>query len=97
LNGLATLENSPQEPSPHLVLVRFGIRIIILTTFAALSGVGFGSSFAALAAMASVLCTVVATVRREAVFPNTLNHWDEATAYAMLYFLTLGIGLSSPT
>jgi len=94
---LATLKNLPQEPSSYLVLVRFGVRIIILTTFAALSGAGFGRSFAALAAMASVVCTVIATARREAVFPHTLNHWDEAAAYAALYFLTLGLGLSSPT
>ena len=90
------LKNPPQDPSPNLVLVRFGVRIIILTTFAALGGAGFGRSFAALSAMSSILCTVVATIRREAVFPHTLNHWDEAAAYAALYFLTVGLGLSSP-
>lgn len=93
---MAKLENPPHEVSPHLVLARFGIRIIILTTFAALGGAGFGRSFAALSAMSSILCAVVASIRREAVFPRTLNHWDEAAAYAALYFLTVGLGLSSP-
>jgi hypothetical protein len=35
-------------------------------------------------------------VKREAPFPRTLNHWDEAMAYAALYFLTVGLGLSAP-
>ena len=93
---MAKLENPPRELSPYLVLARFGVRIIILTTFAALGGAGFGKSFAALSAMSSILCAAVATIRREAVFPRTLNHWDESAAYAALYFLTVGIGLSSP-
>ena len=90
----------PQTPlrelSPYLVLARFGIRIIILTTFAAFGGVGFGKSFAALSAMSSVLCAIVATVRREQAFARTLNHWDEALAYAAFYVLTVALGLSSP-
>jgi hypothetical protein len=78
------------------VLLRFCIRITILTTFAALGGAGFGRSLAALSAMAAILCSVVATLRREAVFPRSLNHWDESVAYAALYFLTVGFGLTSP-
>jgi hypothetical protein len=93
---LAQPQTPRQELSPYLVLARFGIRIIILTTFAALGGVDFGKSFAALSAMSSVLCAVVATVRREQAFARALNHWDEALAYASLYFLSIGLGLSSP-
>ena len=93
---MAKPENPPRELSPHLVLVRFGIRITILTTFAALGGAGFGTSLAALSAMAAILCSVAAAVQREVVFPRSLNHWDEALAYAALYFLTVGLGLSSP-
>jgi len=85
-----------RELSPYLVLARFGVRIIILTTFAAFGGVGFGKSFAALSAMSSVLCAIVATVRREQAVAPTLNHWDEALAYAALYFLAVALGLSSP-
>jgi hypothetical protein len=93
---LAQPQTPPRDLSPYLVLARFGVRIVILTVFAALGGVGFGRSFAALSAMSSVLCAIVASVRREEPFPGTLNHWDEALAYAALYFLAVGLGLSSP-
>jgi len=46
--------------------------------------------------MAALLCTVVATVRREAMLSRALNHWDEAIAYAALYFLLVTLNLSSP-
>jgi hypothetical protein len=82
--------------SPYLVLVRFCMRIIILIIFAAFSSAGFGVSLTALLAMAALLCTVVATVRREAMFSRPLNHWDEAIAYAALYFLLVSLNLSSP-
>jgi hypothetical protein len=93
---VAELENSSREMSPYLVLFRFGMRIVILTTFAAFGGVSFGTSMAALTAMAAILCTVVATVRRETIFSRALNHWDEAVAYAGLYFLFVTLNLSAP-
>jgi len=93
---LAELGHSSRELSPYLVLIRFGVRITILITFAAFSSAGFGASLAALLAMASILCTVVATVRREAIFSRALNHWDEALAYAALYFLLVSFNFSSP-
>jgi len=93
---LAELKHSSRELSPYLVLIRFCMRIIILITFAAFGSVGFGVSLAALLAMASILCTVVATVRRETLFSRALNHWDEAVSYAALYFLFVTVNLSSP-
>jgi hypothetical protein len=93
---LAELGRSSQQLSPYLVLIRFFMRIVILITFAAFSSVGFGLSLAAMLAMAALLCTVVATVRREAMFSRALNHWDEAVAYAALYFLLVSLNLSSP-
>jgi len=30
------------------------------------------------------------------MFSRALNHWDEAVAYAALYFLCVGLNLSSP-
>ncbi len=65
-------------------------------TFAAFGSVGFGNSLAALLAMSAILCAVVATLRREAAFQRTLNHWDEAMAYAALYFASVGLGLATP-
>lgn len=78
------------------MLLRFCLRTIILTTFAAFGSIDFGNSLAALLAMSSILCAVVATVGREAAFPRTLNHWDESTAYAALYFASVGFGLATP-
>jgi hypothetical protein len=93
---LAQPQNLPREFGPRQVLLRFCIRTIILVTFAAFGRIGFGNSLAALLAMSSVLCAVVATIRRETAFPNTLNHWDESMAYAALYFASVGLGLASP-
>jgi hypothetical protein len=94
---LANIQNPPRELGSRRALVRFGIRTIILVAFAALNNtVGFGQSFAALSAMSAILCAVLAMVRREAAFPGALNHWDEALAYAALYFLSVATNLSSP-
>jgi hypothetical protein len=64
--------------------------------FAAFGSVGFGNSLAALLAMSSILCTVVAVVRREEIFSRTLNHWDEATIYAALYFASIALSAANP-
>jgi hypothetical protein len=93
---LAKQKNPPRELSSQVVLARCVMRISILLTFALLGSAGFGTSFAALSAMASPLCAIIAVVRREAAFRHSLNHWDEAAAYAALYFLTVGVGLSAP-
>jgi hypothetical protein len=93
---LAQLQSPSRELSPRLVLIRFCVRLAILLAFAAFGSVGFGKSLAALLAMSAILCIVVAMARREGVFPRALNHFDEALVYGALYFLTVGIGLSSP-
>jgi len=85
-----------REFSPYLVLARFTVRITILMAFAAFGSIGFGNSLAVLLAMSTILCAVVASIRREAIFSRTLNHWDEAMAYAALYFASIGLGLANP-
>jgi hypothetical protein len=93
---VARIENPPRELNPRQVLLRFGIRIGILTAFAAFGSVDFGRSLVALLAMSAILCSVVAAIRREAAFSYALNHWDEAVIYAALYFLCAASSLSSP-
>ena len=88
--------NPPRELNPYLVLARFGVRLTILIAFAAFGSIGFCNSLAALLAMSAVLCAIVAAIRREAAFPRTLNHWDEAIIYAALYFLSVRLGLATP-
>jgi uncharacterized membrane protein YcaP (DUF421 family) len=71
------------------VVVRFGLRIIILVIFASFAGIGFGRSLAALLWMSTILSAVVGAVRREPLFGTTLNHWDETAAYAALCCLAV--------
>jgi hypothetical protein len=71
------------------VMVRFGLRIVILAIFASFGGIGFGRSLATLLWMSTVFSAVVGAVRREPLFDITLNHWDETAAYAALCCLTI--------
>ena len=93
---MAQMQRLPREFDPRRVFLRFGIRMVILVTIAAFGSIGFGRSLAALLAMSAILCVVLALVRREAIFQSALNHWDEAIAYAALYFLSVAVNLSSP-
>jgi hypothetical protein len=84
---LAQLPNLPQEVRSTQVLVRFGLRIIILVIFAAFGSIGFGRSLAALLGMSIILSAVIGTMRREPPFGVVLNYWDETVAYAALFSL----------
>jgi hypothetical protein len=92
---LPPVPNLPRELASTQVLFRFGIRIIILTGFAAFSHIGFGKSLAALLGMTMILCAIVGTIRREVPFGRVLNHWDEALSYAALYCLINGVAASA--
>ena len=69
------------------MLVRFGLRIVILVVFAAFGNIGFGRSLAALLWMSIILSAVIGTMRREPPFDAALNHWDETVGYAALFSL----------
>ncbi len=70
------------------VLVRFFLRIAVLSVFAALGSVSFTRSMAALLWLSAILCVVAGSLRRETLFDSALTHWDEGVAYAALYCLT---------
>lgn len=76
------------------MLIRFCVRLLILVLFAIFSSIGFGRSLAALLWMATILCAVIAVVRREPPFDSVLNHWDETVAYAALCMLVSGLNQS---
>jgi hypothetical protein len=76
--------NMPAELKSARALVRFGLRMIILSVFATLAGAGFARSFVALSWMSAMFCIIVGTVKREAIFDSFLTHWDEAAAYGAL-------------
>ena len=42
--------------------------------------------------MATVLCAVIAGIRRERLLDHDLNHWDEMAAYGALCALTRALG-----
>jgi hypothetical protein len=81
-HGADKAHNSPPSNSAH-VLLRFGYRVIVLCTFAAISTNGFGTMLAALLAFSTIYCAAIAAMRREAVFGPVLTYWDEAAAYAL--------------
>jgi hypothetical protein len=72
------------------VIVRFGVRMIVLSAFAAFGSIGFGTSLTALLWMSTLLCAIAASVKRELPFYDDLNHWDEMVAYAALCCLIGG-------
>ena len=93
---MAQLENSPRALKSVHVILRFFVRIMILVAFSSFGSVEFIRSLAALAAMSTLLCAVLATAKREAFCGGELNYWDEAVAYAALYCLIGGINLPAP-
>jgi hypothetical protein len=90
------LPNLPREMRSNQVLIRFGLRMIILIVFAALGGIGFGNSLAALLWMSITLCAVAGVMKREPPLEGVLNHWDEAVAYAAIFFLVSGFNHPIP-
>jgi hypothetical protein len=73
------------------VLIRFGVRLLILVVFAMFGSVGFGRSLAALLWMSTILSAVIAVMRRELPFDGALNHWDETVTYAAICMLVSGL------
>ena len=85
---------SPNPDIPHdlvsaQVLVRFLLRIVILSICAALGRQGFGKTIEPLLTLATCYCIFIGGIRREAPLGHVLTHYDEAAAYA------LGAGLAS--
>jgi hypothetical protein len=78
------------------VLVRFGLRMVILVIFASFGGIGFGKSLAALLWMSAVLSAAVGILKREPSFDAALNHWDESAVYAALCCLISACNHAAP-
>jgi hypothetical protein len=93
---LAQLPNLPRQLKSAQVIVRFGLRMIILILFATFGSIGFGRSLAALLWMSAILSAVIGAMRREPPFDSALNHWDETVAYAALCCLASGFNQAAP-
>jgi hypothetical protein len=93
---LAQFPNIPQQLLSIRILIRFFVRMIILVAFAAFSSIGFSRSLAALLGMSAFLSVVMGAVKHERPFDTALNYWDEAVAYAALFYMVSGFNHSAP-
>ncbi|WP_315775898.1 hypothetical protein [Bradyrhizobium sp. SZCCHNR1047] len=87
---LLSADKATELPAAR-VLLRFLLRMLVLILFAAFGSIGFGLSLAALLWMTTILCAVLATLRRERVFAASLNHWDEMIGYTALYCAVMAL------
>ena len=92
----AQLPNLTRELRSTQVIVRFGLRMIVLVIFAAFASVGFDRSLTVLLWMSAMLSTVLATLERDGPLDAALNHWDEAMAYAALCCLISSFDHTAP-
>ena len=84
------LPDFPRKLESAQVLIRFGVRLLVLIVFAMFGSIGFGRGLAALLWMSTILGAVVAVIRREPPLDTILNHWDEAVTYAAMCMLVSG-------
>ena len=75
---------TPHQFSSTQVLLRFALRLVAFSVFAAIGAAGFRTMFPTLMGLSAIYCTVAATVRGEAMFGRVLTHWDEAAGYGAL-------------
>jgi hypothetical protein len=88
---LAQHRNLPGEWRSTQMIVRLGLRLLIIAAFASFGSIGFARGFAALPWMSTILCAVVGIIKHERPFDVALNHWDEAAAYAALFCLARAV------
>jgi uncharacterized ion transporter superfamily protein YfcC len=72
--------------------MRFGLRLLVLVAFAGFGSIGLNQGLMALFWMATVLCALIAGIRRERFLDHHLNHWDEMAAYGALCALARSLG-----
>ena len=80
----------PLDPSVPVVAKRFGVRLLILSFFAALPlshGWGFATMFVALTGINALTCFFAALLLREKLNTGALNHYDEALGMAALFLI----------
>lgn len=65
-------------------LMRFMLRLAILSAFAMFGGEGFGRTLAALLLFGSFYCAVAALIRGDHPGGRVLCNWDESAAYGAI-------------
>lgn len=74
----------PPDLETARTLVRFGIRVMILTGFSMIGNHGFIGTLASFLVLAVLFCAGVAAIKRESPLGPALTHWDEAAAYGLI-------------
>jgi hypothetical protein len=82
----------PLQLSSAQVLIRFGLRAVLLAAFASVGSQGFAKTLMSLLVLSAIFCAIVATMRRELLLGPVLTHWDEAAAYAGFAGLVSAVG-----
>jgi hypothetical protein len=72
-----------RQLSSSQVVVRFALRLALLSTFA-VGHEGYAGTLAGFLLLSAVCCAAVGAARREAVFGPVLTHWDEAAVYGLV-------------
>ncbi|QRM34382.1 hypothetical protein [Microvirga sp. VF16] len=79
------------EASRH-VIVRFGLKLAVFLIICGLqTGSGGPTLFFEVAALAAVLCIVLALHARERPMDTSLNYWDEAVVFGLVSRLGSGM------
>jgi hypothetical protein len=66
------------------VMLRFGLRMAAILAFAVVGGIGFERGLTVMLWMSTILSGVIAAFDHEEPLAASLNHWDEAMAFAAL-------------
>jgi hypothetical protein len=66
------------------VLIRFGMRMVILTGYSFLGNQGFAATFGGFLVLAVLYCACAGAISRDEPFGPALTHWDEAAAYGFI-------------
>ena len=69
------------------VLVRAGLRLILMAAFAAFGNQGFATTVSVLLALAAIYCACAGAMRREPIGGRVLTNWDEAAIHTLLAHL----------
>lgn len=76
--------NVPRNLLSAQALIRFSVRMLILSAFAAFGTRGFAKALGSLLVLAALYCVSIAAFRREAPLGAALTHYDEAAAYVFI-------------
>ena len=66
------------------VLVRAGLRLILMVAFAAFGNQGFATTLSTLLMLTAIYCACAGAMRREPIGGRLLTNWDEAAIHALL-------------